>query len=123
MKISRLLVLSALWLGLTGTANAGVPDGVWTMPEPTGLTFVDADQFQSGERYILYNPATKMFFASGNGWNTMASLRTFGMEIWLDAATETDAPEGTYRLCDNNVKNPSRQTGEGDMFTDDGNST
>ena len=53
----------------------------------------------------------------------MASLRTFGMEIWLDAATETDAPEGTYRLCDNNVKNPSRQTGEGDMFTDDGNST
>lgn len=91
------------------------------MPEPTGLEFTTFTD--DGTRYILYNPATKMFFASGNGWNTMASLRTFGMEIWLDAATEEDAPEGSYRLCDNNVNNPARSTGEGDMFTDDGNST
>ena len=123
MKISRLLVLTALWLGITGTANAGVPEGVWTMPTPTGLDFADPADFQSGEHYILYNPATKMFFASGNGWNTMASLRTFGMEIWLEDATESDAPEGSYRLCDDNSKNPARQTGSGDMFTDDGNST
>ena len=96
-------------------------DDLWIVPEPQGLTFVD--NIDVYEHYILYNPATKMFFASGNGWYTMASLRTFGMEIWLDDATEPDAPEGSYRLCDNNVNNPSRQTGEGDMFTDDGDAT
>ena len=121
MKISRLLVLTALWLGITGSAKAANLTGTWTMPEPQGLTFVD--NIDVYEHYILYNPATKMFFASGNGWNTMASLRTFGMEIWLDDATEADAPEGSYRLCDNNVNNPARSTGEKDMFTDDGDAT
>ena len=121
MKFSKLLVLSALWLGIASSAKAEVPEGIWTMPEPTGLEFTTFTD--DGTRYILYNPATKMFFASGNGWNTMASLRTFGMEIWLDAATEEDAPEGSYRLCDNNVNNPARSTGEGDMFTDDGDAT
>ena len=118
MKFSKLLVLSALWLGMASNAKAAVPDGVWSKPEPTGLEFTTFTN--DTERYILYNTATNMFFASGNGWNTMASLRTFGMEMWLDAATEADAPEGSYRLCDNNVNNPARTTGEGDLFTDDG---
>jgi len=121
MKISRLLVLTALWLGMTSSANAANLTGTWTMPEPQGLEFTTFTD--DGTRYILYNPATKMFFASGNGWNTMASLRTFGMEVWLSEATETDAPEGSYRFCDNNVNNPARSTGEGDMFTDDGDAT
>ena len=118
MKFSKLLVLSALFAFAANSAKAGVPDGVWTMPEPQGLQFTTFTD--DGERYYLYNPATKMFFASGNGWNTMASLRTFGMEIWLQAATEEDAPEGSYELWDNNVNNTARQTGEHNMFTDDG---
>ena len=119
MKFKKLLVLSML--SLFGTsAWAAVPDGIWTMPEPQGLEFTTFTD--DGTRYILYNPATKMFFASGNGWNTMASLRTFGNEIWLDAATEADAPEGSYELW-NNDRNPARGTGEHNMFTDDGNST
>ena len=100
---------------------AAVPIGVWTMPEPTGLEFTKFTT--DGERYILYNPTAKMFFASGNGWNTMASLRTFGMEIWVTESAETDAPEGSYELWDNNVNNPARSTGELNMCTDDGNST
>jgi hypothetical protein len=38
-------------------------------------------------------------------------------------ATEADAPSGSYELCDNNVNNPARSTGEGNMFTDDGDAT
>ena len=120
MKFKKLLVLSML--SLMGTsAWAAVPDGVWSMPEPTGLEFTDFTT--DGERYILYNPTAKLFFASGNGWNTMASLRTFGMEIWVQESAEEDAPEGSYELWDNNVNNPARSTGELNMFTDDGNST
>ena len=117
MKFAKLLVLSALLL-LGSVAKAAVPDGVWTMPEPQGLEFTTFTD--DGTHYILYNPAAKMFFASGNGWNTMASLRTFGMEVWLQPASEADAPEGSYNLCDLNVNNPERSTGEGNIFTDDG---
>ena len=120
MKLTKLLVLSALWLiGLS--AKAAVPEGVWTMPEPQGLEFTTFTD--DGTRYILYNQKSKMFFASGNGWNTQASLRTFGMEIWLTTSSEADAPEGSYELWDNNVNNPARSTGEKNMFTDDGDAT
>ena len=68
MKFKKLLVLSML--SLFGTsAWADVPEGIWTMPEPQGLEFTTFTD--DGTHYILYNPATKMFFASGNGWNTM----------------------------------------------------
>ena len=120
MKFKKLLVLSAFWL-TASSVSAEVPENKWTMPEPTGLEFTTFTD--DGTRYYLYNPAAKMFFASGNGWNTQASLRTFGMEIWLQTATESDAPEGSYELWDNNVNNPARSTGEGNMFTDDGDAT
>ncbi|MCR4957652.1 MAG: LamG domain-containing protein, partial [Prevotella sp.] len=97
------------------------PDDIWTMPEPEGLEFTTFTD--DGTRYYLYNPATKMFFSSGNGWNTQASLRTFGMEIWLQEATEPDAPEGSYELWDNNANNSARYTGENHIFTDDGNAS
>lgn len=121
MKLLKLLVLSALLAFTANSAKAGVPDGIWTIPEPEGLEFttftVDVND-PYGHHYYLYNPATKMFFSSGNGWYTQASLRTFGMEIWLQSATEYDAPEGSYELWDNNCNNPARYTGEGNMFTD-----
>ena len=119
MKIKKLLVLSIL--SLMGTsAWAEVPAGIWSMPEPQGLEFTTFTA--DGEHYILYNPVAKMFFASGNGWNTMASLRTFGNEIWVESSTEADAPEGSYELY-NDDRNPARGTGVHNMFTDDGNST
>lgn len=120
MKLTKLLVLMAMVL-LGANAKAAVPDGVWTLPEPQGLEFTEF--ISDGTRYYLYNAKAHMFFASGNGWNTQASLRTFGMEIWLMPATEADAPSGSYELCDNNVNNPARSTGEGNMFTDDGDAT
>lgn len=119
MKFSKLLLLSAMGLTMATGAKAEVPDGIWTMPDPSAsLTFTTFTD--DGTRYYLYNPAAKMFFASGNGWNTNASLRTFGMEMWLAPSNEADAPAGSYELWDNNVNNPARSTGEGNLFTDDG---
>ena len=122
MKISRLLVLAGLWLGVTGTTNAADLTGSWTMPEPQGLEFTTFTD--DGTNYYLYNPAGKMFFSSGNSWNTQASLRTFGYPFWLIYSSEGDAPEGSYELW-NYVNNPDRTdvTGEHNLFTDDGGST
>ena len=122
MKISRLLVLTALWLGMTSSAKAEVPDGVWTIPDPSGsLEFTSTMPTQSGEAY-LYNPAAKMFFASGNEWNTRASLASFGYDVWFTAAEEEDAPAGTYVFNDM-CNHPDRQLGEKTLFTDDGGAT
>ena len=121
MKLSKLLVLSAMWL-VGVSANAEVPDGVWTMPEPTGLEFTTFTA--DGTQYYLYNPGAKMFFASGNSWNTQASVRTFGYPFWLEPTAEEDAPEGSYELWDD-FYNPDRSdvVGYHNCFTDDGGST
>ena len=122
MKISRLLVLTALWLGITGSAKAADLTGNWTIPTPTGLEFTTFTD--DGERYYLYNEAAKMFFGSGNSWNTQASVRTFGYPFWLEATSEEDAPEGSYELW-NDFYNPDRGdvSGPHNCFTDDGGST
>ena len=120
MKLKKLLVLSALFAFAANGAKAGVPEGVWTMPEPQGLEFTTFTD--DGEHYYLYNTAAKMFFSAGNNWGTQASVRTFGIQVWLEPATEEDAPDGSYELWDENI-NPERSTGSGNVFTDDGNSS
>ena len=120
MKLTKLLVLSALWL-TASSVSAAVPDGVWTVPEPEGLEFTEMS-FDDYERYYLYNPASKMFFASGNEWNTRASISSFGYEVWFITSTEADAPEGSYEFWDN-CAHPDRTLGDKNMFTDDGGST
>lgn len=123
MKISKLLVLSALWLTAT-SVKAEVPDGIWTMPEPQGLEFTTFTN-DPLSRYYLYNPGAKMFFASGNSWGTQASVRTFGYPFWVEPSTEENAPEGSYELF-NDFYNPDDRadvTGRHNLFTDDGNST
>ena len=101
------------------SAWAEVPDGVWTMPEPTGLEFTTFTD--DGTHYYLYNPGAKMFLASGNSWNTQASVRVYGYAFWLQGATEEGAPEGSYELW-NYVENPQRSdvTGDHNVFFDGG---
>ena len=124
MKVSKLLVLSALFAFTANNAKAGVPDGPWVMPEPQGLEFttftVDVDD-PDAHHFYLYNPGAKMFFASGNSWNTQASARVYGYDFWLQTATEEGAPEGTYELW-NYVNNPQRSdvTGNHNVFFDGG---
>jgi len=122
MKIAKLLAMSALWL-TASSAMADVPESKWTMPEPTGLEFTTFTD--DGTRYYLYNPAAKMFFASGNSWGTQASVRTFGYPFWVEFSTEADAPEGSYELWDD-FSNPAERSdvsGPHNLFTDDGGST
>lgn len=121
MKIAKLLVLSALLL-VGSIAKAEVPDGVWTIPEPEGLVFTDLTFDEGDTHYYLYNPVAKMFFASGNDWSTRASIAPFGYEIWFQASTEADAPEGSYEFWDD-CQHPDRVLGFKNMFTDDGGST
>lgn len=109
---------------ITTDQEVQIPEGVWgDIPEPQGLEFVDEISFD-GSWYYLYNPEGKRFFASGNEWNTRASLAQFGYPVWFQEATEDDAPEGSYELW-NYVDNPDRYdvTGEHNVFTDDGGST
>ena len=122
MKISRLLVLAGLWLGVTGTTNAADLTGTWTVVEPTGLEFTDVIPSTPDEAY-LYNPAAKMFYASGNEWNTRAGVASFGYYVYFTESTEGDAPEGSYELW-NLCTNPNRVfSNETNVFTDDGGSS
>ena len=118
MKFKKLLVLSALSL-MGMNAWAAVPEGVWTMPEPQGLEFTTFTD--DGTRFYLYNPGAKLFFASGNSWNTQASVRVYGYPVWLEVATEDGAPDGSYELW-NYVDNPQRTdvTGNHNVFFDGG---
>ena len=121
MKIAKLLVLSALLL-LGSSVRAAVPDGVWTIAEPTGLAFTDLTFDEGTTHYYLYNPAAKMFFASGNDWSTRASIAAFGYEVWFQTSTEEDAPAGSYEFWDD-CQHPDRVLGFKNMFTDDGGAT
>ena len=122
MKFAKLLVLNALWLGMAGSAMADVPDGVWTIPDPSGaLTYTDYT-VDTYERAYLYNPASKMFFASGNEWSTRAGIASFGYEVWFVTSTEEDAPEGSVEFWDN-CQHPDRTLGDQNIFTDDGGSS
>ncbi len=123
MKMSKLLVLSALFAMSVSSAKAGVPDGIWSIPEPQGLEFTTFTD--DGTRYYLYNPAAKMFFASGNSWGTQASARTFGYPFWVQPSEEADAPEGSYELWDDFYNPTDRDdvTGPHNCFTDDDGST
>lgn len=118
MKFKKLLMLSMLSL-MGANAWAAVPEGVWTMPEPQGLEFTTFTD--DGTRFYLYNPGAKLFFASGNSWNTQASVRVYGYPVWLEVATEEGAPDGSYELW-NYVDNPQRTdvTGNHNVFFDGG---
>ena len=107
---------------MTGVAKAADLTGVWTVAEPQGLVFTDVVPTTADEAY-LYNPAAKMFYASGNEWNTRAGIAEFGYYVYFTESTEEDAPEGSYEIW-NLCTNPNRVfTNETNLFTDDGGST
>lgn len=81
MKVSRLLVLSALWmLGLGASAQDFEPRVAPTSPNPVideeTLAQIDKtpQEFVVGEYYVIYNVGTQMYFSQGNNWGTRASV-------------------------------------------------
>ncbi len=81
MKVSRLLVLSALWmLGLGASAQEFEPRVAPESPNPVideeALAQIDKtpQEFVVGEYYVIYNVGTQMYFSQGNNWGTRASI-------------------------------------------------
>ena len=83
MKISKLLVLSALtFMGLSANAANLVERTEPLEPDfgPGGLTVdnfaATAADFVIGDCYVLYNVGSQAFFGEGNAWGTQASIST-----------------------------------------------
>jgi hypothetical protein len=75
MKISKLLVLSALCLTAT-SAMAEIVDGVRQRPAVTQF-----ETFQADEVFYLYNVQARRFFVGANDWNTRASIAPNGYKV------------------------------------------
>ena len=78
MKLSKLLVLSALWLVSLGANAADLVER--TAPEQPGDAVVDvaavnrtAADFVVGNAYVLYNKGAEKFYYQGNAWGTQAT--------------------------------------------------
>ena len=71
MKISKLLVLGALFLFGNSAANAA-DWNVRTAPTVADVK-AEAVEFEADHQYLLYNTGAKMFFSQGNAWGTRAS--------------------------------------------------
>jgi len=93
MKISKLLVLSALWLCGLG-AQAAIVDGVRQAPEPSTIPF------QVGTKeapYYLYNTSAHLFFTQGNNWGTRGCVGPHASAVKLYFE---EAADGGYLLYD-----------------------
>ena len=125
MKLSKLLVLSALWLGMAGSASAAIVDGVRQMPVPatTGFVASTPEDFETNY-YYLYNVDAGLFFMEGNAWGTQVSVSTTGLKVAF--TPDADYPL-SYLFHDYSLaKNSWKLTfidgnGRGGMFVDLGN--
>jgi len=80
MKISKLLVLTALWLGMGASAMAAIVDGVRQKPAPSKTQgFVVSETTDT--YFYLYNVDAKAFFTEGNAWGTQVSLGEKGLKV------------------------------------------
>lgn len=91
MKLSRLLVLSALCLTTTG-AMADIVNGVRQRPAAT-----TEQTWELEKTYYLYNVQARRFFLGGNDYNTRASIGPKGYKVKFhdpgDAAPEPGVVE------------------------------
>lgn len=93
MKISKLLVLSALWLA-AGSAMATIVNGVRQAPAPESTAFAIGSQT---DYYYLYNTSANMFFTEGNTWGTRGCVGPYASAVKMYFS---EAGEGTYHLND-----------------------
>ena len=87
MKISKLLVLTALWL-TASSAMAAIVDGVRQMPVPSATQGFVASE-STDAYYYLYNVDAQKFFTEGNAWGTQASVGSTGLKVAF-------IPDGDY---------------------------
>jgi len=107
MKISRLLVLSALWLIGLG-ANAAdliervAPDQPATvLYDETALSemTLTPSAYAEDHGFFLYNVGAAKYFCAGNEWNTRASLSTSAPVVYFTVTSAAKAKgEGVVEL-------------------------
>lgn len=100
MKISKLLVLSALWLA-AGSAMATVVER--QAPAPNATAFADAFTVENpgsaDNYYYLYNLTAARFFTQGNTWGTRACVGPYASAVKV-YFTPSDAADGSYSISD-----------------------
>jgi len=95
MKLSKLLVLSALWLVGLG-AQAAIVNGVRQAPD------VKSVEFQTGSAdnvFYMYNTTAAKFFTQGNTWGTRACVGPHASAVKM-YFVESTAGDGSYSISD-----------------------
>lgn len=108
MKISKLLVLSALWLlGLSANAQDYTEREAPTEPEKKVFTAEDIasidktpQEFEVGEYYFLYNVGTQKYWQQGNNWGTRASLDDVPMLVRFTLPSGKTLADATLEFND-----------------------
>lgn len=95
MKISKLLVLSALCLTTTG-AMAEIVNGVRQRPAATPIE----GSYELETTYYLYNVQARRFFLGANDWNTRASIAANGYKVRFHDPADAAPIEGTVEIQD-----------------------
>lgn len=94
MKISKLLVLSALCLTAT-SAMAEIVDGVRQRPAVTQF-----ETFQADEVFYLYNVQARRFFVGANDWGTRASIAPNGYKVKFVDQGDAAPMQGVLEFTD-----------------------
>ena len=100
MQVSKLLILSALWLSSLGVNAADLVER--TQPTNDDVQPV-AVEFAAGQTYLLYNVSADMYFTQGNTWGTRGCVgpKASAVRIKLAKYTVEGAWDGkTYEIED-----------------------
>ena len=89
MKVSKLLVLGALWLVGLG-ANAAIVNGVRQAPDITTIPFQVGASAE--DAVYLYNTAAGMFYTQGNTWGTRACVgpHASAVKVYFEASADVE---------------------------------
>lgn len=107
MKISKLLVLSALWLVSLGASAIDVTER--QAPEKPNNTYDEEalgkldktpQDFTADQYYVLYNKGAMKYFIAGNDWSTRASVndKEAAVVYFTQTAAAKEKGEGVYEL-------------------------
>ena len=120
MKISRLLVLSALGLASLSVNAAELLER--TKPTAEVIPEVPTN-FQVGKEYVLYNTGTQLYFTQGNTWGTRGCVGPKSSAVLLKVAEYKveDVWDGKTYEIENYVTNRTAYSWYKACMDDDGN--
>jgi hypothetical protein len=113
MKISKLLVLTALWLTAGSAWAADLVER--NAPEEPASAVIDADALEAinkvaapfvvGDAYVLYNTGAQQYFSQGNNWGTRASVSDLPILVRFTLPEGKTLEDNALLLNDYDIKN------------------